>query len=147
MNGVIIQPSPVGICSTVSVTILLSIKTNPFRTRLRPLYLLACGWFVRHKEERFACWQLNRFCFVAVRSAAVVQFSVLVVNSIRENATFIVLVKPVFVVPCYVTWFQSFGARTFLVNTVFASRKEKRVSYERWGIRDDKDERVGKSWI
>ena len=124
MNCVIIHSCSVRIRPTIPVSILLSIIANPLRTCFGPLDLLARGWFIRHQEERFSCWQLNGLRFVSVRSTAVVYFSVLVVHAVRKNATLVVFVEPVFIVPCYVTRFQSAGTWAFLVNTVFAFEKQ-----------------------
>ena len=125
VNGVVIHPCPVRIRSSITVVILFSVKTNPFRTSLSPHYLLAWGRTISHQKKRFDGRKLNGLHLISVCSAAVVNFCVTAIHTVRKNTSFVVLVKPVFVVPSDVAVLESSRAWALLVNAVFALKLDK----------------------
>ena len=134
MNGVVIHPCPVRIRPSITVVILFSVKTNPFRTSLSPHYLLARGRTISHQKKRFDGRKLNGLHFISVCSAAVVNFCVTAIHTVRKNTSFVVLVKPVFVIPSNVAVLESSRAWALLVNAVFAFKLDKRRENINWEV-------------
>ena len=132
VNGVVIHPCPVRIHPSVTVVILFSVKTNPFRTSLSPHYLLARGRTISHQKKRFDGRKLNGLHFISVCSAAVVNSCVTAIHAVRKNTSFVVLVKPVFVIPSNVAVLESSRAWALLVNAVFAFKLDKRRENINW---------------